>query len=305
VTIGERSFLQAELVMLERLISRIPEANVIDRMSLEARKKEVETSLSTLKLPYYEPARARLTFRGKPTVKSHGIFAKFAANAIDKFAIMVAAIGASQTIELGSRGIIPNIEEYQLMITGTTMGSFGFEIEEAPKDEQKLLTEFSPVKAALDKANLIMELSAGSSDDDLAEAIADENPRAIEAIRAFLEVMENNDASFALELDGKSHQFIDVEQIKRIRERLTPENIHEGDREILGKFQGILPTRRTFEFMIKENNEVIIGKVGPEIEDPSKINLIIEKPTKILVHTKQVGTSRPRYTLNDYEEIYE
>ncbi len=308
MTIGERNFLQAELVALERLISRMPESNVIDRMSLAARKKEVETALSTLKAPYYEPVRSRLIFRGKPTVKSRGIFAEFAASALDKFAIMVAAIGASQTTQLGSRGIIPNREEYQLMITGTTTGSFGFEIEEVPNDKPKLSPESSPVKAAIDKANLILELSAGSSDDDLAEAIADESPRAIDAVRAFLEVMENNEAAFALELDSnpfKPLQFIDVEQTKRTRERLMPENIREGEREISGAFQGILPSRRTFEFLIKEHNEVIVGKVGQEIEDPSKINHIIEKPTKILVHTKQVGTSRPRYILNRYEEVTE
>ena len=308
MTIGEHNFLQAELIALGKLIGRMPEANVIDRMSLVARKKEVETALSTLKTPYYEPVRSRLIFRGKPTVKSRGIFADFAASALDKFAFMVAAIGASQTTQLGSRGIIPNREEYQLMITGTTTGSFGFEIEEAPNDKPKLSPEFSPVKAAIDKANLILELSAGSSDDDLAEAIADESPRAIEAIRAFLEVMENNEAAFALELDNNSlkpPQFIDVEQTKRTRERLMPENIREGDREISGAFQGILPTRRTFEFLIKEHNEVIVGKIGPEIDDPSEINRIIEKPTKISVHTKQVGTSRPRYLLNRYEEITE
>jgi hypothetical protein len=308
VTIGEHNFLQAELVALGKLISRMPEANVIDRMSLVARKKEVETALSNLKTPYYEPVRSRLIFRGKPTVKSRGIFADFAASALDKFAFMVAAIGAGQTTQLGSRGIIPNREEYQLMITGTTTGSFGFEIEEAPDDKPKRSPEFSPVKAAIDKANLILELSAGSSDDDLAEAIADESPRAIEAIRAFLEVMENNEAAFALELDSNSlkpPQFINVEQTKRTRERLMPENIREGDWEISGAFQGILPTRRTFEFLIKEHNEVIVGKIGPEIEDPSEINRIIEKPTKISVHTKQVGTSRPRYLLNRYEEITE
>jgi hypothetical protein len=305
VIIRERQFLQSEITTLEELISQTPEDNVIDRRSLEDRRNEVEAALSALNPSHYEPVRARLIFRGRPTVKSRGIFAEFAAIALDKFANMVAAIGASQTNELGTRGIIPNREEYQLMITGTTTGSFGFEIEEAPRARPILSPEFSPVKAAIDKANLIMELSEGSSDDDLAEAIADESTRAIEAIRAFLEVMESNYAAFALELDGKPLQFTDVEQIKRTRERLRPENIREGDREISGIFQGILPTRRTFEFLIKDHNEVIVGKVGPEIEDPSKINRIIEKPTKIRVHTKQVGTSRPRYVLNNYEDTTE
>jgi hypothetical protein len=302
VIIMERNFLQAELATLEKLISQIPEANVIDRMSLESRKTQVETALSAIKPPYYEPVRARLTFRGKPTVKSQGIFTEFAAIALEKFADMVAAIGASQTTQLGARGIIPNREDYQLMITGTTTGSFGFELEEAPRDKDILFSELSPVKAAIDQVMSIMESSIGS-DDDLADAIADANPRAIEAIRAFLGAMEDNEAVFALELDGEPFRFVDVEQVKCTKERLSTENIREGDKEILGKFQGILPTIRTFEFLIEENNEVIRGKVGPEIEDASKINRIIEIPTKIRVHTKQVGTGRPRYTLNSYSNL--
>ena len=303
--IRERQFLQSEIATLEELIRQTPEDSVIDRKSLEDRKDEVEAELSSLPTHFYEPVRTRLIFRGKPTVKSRGIFTEFAASALDKFAFMVAAIGASQTTNLGSRGILPKREEYQLMITGTTTGSFGFEIEEA---QPKLSSEHSPVKAAIDKANLIMELSAGSSDDDLAEAIADESQRAIDAIRAFLEVMENNEAAFALELDSdtpKPPQFIGVEQIKRTIERLKPENIREGDKELLGKFHGTIPTRRLFEFLIEEPPEIIVGKIGPEVEDPIKINQILEKPTKIRVHTKQVGTSRPTYRLSRVEEVKE
>jgi len=153
-----------------------------------------------------------------------------------------------------------------------------------------------------------MELSAGSSDDDLAEAIADESQLAIDAIRAFLEVMENNEAAFALELDSdtpKPPQFIGVEQTKRTIERLKPENIREGDKELLGKFQGTIPTRRLFEFLIEYPPEIIVGKIGPEVEDPIKINQILEKPAKIQVHTKQVGTSRPTYRLIRVEEVKE
>ena len=302
--IRERQFLQSEIAALEDLISHTPEENVIDRKSLEDRKKEVKAALSALTPPYYEPARGRLTFRGKPTVKSQGVYADFAGNALDKYANMVAALGVSQYYELGSRGVIPNKEVFQLMVTGTTIGSFGFEIEETPK-ETVLFPELSPTKMAMEKANLIMELSAGSSDDAIAEAIADTSTRAIEAIRAFLEVMENYEAVFAIDLDDKCLRFVDIEQIKRTRERLRPENIRECDRELLGQFQGVLPTRRTFEFLIKDPNEVIVGKIGSEIEDPIKINHIIEKPTKIQVHTKQVGTSRPTYRLSRYEELKE
>lgn len=301
--LNERQFLESEITALEELISQTPEEDVIDRNSLEARKRKVEGQLSALSTTFNESVRTRLIFRGKPTFKNRGIFTDFAGIALDKFTSMVAAIGASQTNDLGLRGIIPKKEDYQLMITGTTKGSFGFEIEEV---QPKLSSEISPVKAAINKVNLIMELSPGASDDDLAEIIADESQRAIIAIRAFLDVMEDNEAQFALVLDSDidDHaQFVGVEQIKRIKERLKPENIREGETELLGKFQGTISTRRLFEFLIENPPEIIVGKVGPEIEDPIKINQILEKPTRIQVHTKQVGKSRPTYRLISVEDL--
>lgn len=295
----ERHFLEAELATLEKMISRIPSANVIDRMSLESRKNEVERTLSASRPSYrYEPVRARLTFRGKPTVKSQGIFTEFAADALDKFANMVATVGSSQTTPLGARGMIPNREDYQLMITGTATGSFGFELEEAPK---RLSSGLSPVKDAIDQIMQIMRSSIGS-DDDLADAILDVDPRAIDAILEFLGVVADNEAVCALESEGEPFQFANVEQIRRTKERLSNENIREGDKELSGKFLGVLPQIRTFEFLIEEGNEVIRGKVGLEIEEPSKINRIVEMPAKIRVHTKQIGTGRPRYTLNSFAE---
>ena len=296
---------QAELATLDRLMNQLPAANVIERMSLEARKNEVSVALSAYQqTSYYEPVHVRLTFRGKPIVKSHGIFTEFAADVLDKFEDMVAAIGASQNFQLGARGAIPNREDYRLIMTGTTPGSFGFELEEAPRDRETLFPELSPVAAAIEQAKSIMESSVGS-DDDLTDAIVDANPRAIEAMRTFLGTMVDHGAICALDLEDGFFQFSDVGQVRRAKERLSQENIHEEDKEILGMFQGVLPTRRTFEFLIKEPENVILGKVGPEIEDPSEINHIIERPMKIRVHTKQVGMGRPRYVLFAHEEITE
>lgn len=299
----QHQFLQSEIAALDELISQTPEEDVIDRKSLEARKKEVVAELSMSTSPYYEPARGLLKFRGKPIVRSRGVYADFAGHALDKYAKMVHALGADQDLELGSRGRIPEKEEFQLMVTGTAIGSFGFEIEEAPK-VTGLFPELSPAKAAMEKANIIIELASNSSDDVIAEAIADMSTRAIDAVREFLNVMEDSEAEFSIELDDKFLPFLSVEQIKRTRERLRPENIHEWDDELAGEFQGAIPDGRTFEFLI-DKGEVIRGKIGPKIEDPIKINYIVEKTTRIKVHAKQVGKSRPRYTLINYEEIIE
>jgi len=305
VILRERHFLQAELVALDKMLSRIPEANVLDRMSLEDRKTEVSEALAALPSPYYEPARARLTFRGKPVVKSDGVIADFAGIALDRFADMIAKVGASKEALLGASGPVPNRDKYRMMITSATpFGSFGFDLEEAPKENNMLDPQSSPVKGAIDEVRTIITRASGSSDDDLADVIADADPRAIDSIRAFLEAMMDNEATCVLESDGDPIQFANIEQIKAVEERLSTENIRENDIPVVGRFVGAMTDHRTFEFLIEDRNEIIFGKVGVGIKDVRKILQIAadEKPIRAQVHTKQVGSSRPRYTLSSYEE---
>jgi len=66
------------------------------------------------------------------------MFVEFGVKAINAFADAVAAIGASQTTSLGTRGALPNREAYQLLITGTAVGSFGFELEEGAERRDAL-----------------------------------------------------------------------------------------------------------------------------------------------------------------------
>jgi hypothetical protein len=306
VILRERHFLQAELAMLDKMLSRTPEANVLDRMSLEDRKEEIEEALSVLIPPYYEPARARLTFRGKPVVKSDGVIAEFAGIALDKFSDMIAKVGASKETLLGASGPVPNRDRYRMMITSANpFGSFGFDLEEAPKENNMLDPQLSPVKEAIEEVRTIITRASRSSDDDLADAIADADTRAIDAIRAFLQVMTDNEATCVLESDGDPIQFADVDQIKAIEERLSEENIRESDIPAVGRFVGAMTDHRTFEFLVEDRNEIIFGKVGPGIKDVIKILHLAanEQPVKASVHTKQIGSSRPRYTLNSYEEL--
>jgi hypothetical protein len=83
-TTKERHQLLAEKTSLERMLAGLPESSVIDRMSLEARKAEVEKALAAASAPAREHVRARLTFRGKPIIGSHGMFAEFGAKATSK-----------------------------------------------------------------------------------------------------------------------------------------------------------------------------------------------------------------------------
>lgn len=300
MNIQEKHQLLAEKTSLERMLVSLPESSIIDRMSLEARKAKVEEELSAAPVPSREPVRARLTFRGKPIVGSHGMFAEFGAKAINAFADAVAAIGASQTMALGTRGALPNREEYQLLITGTALGSFGFELEEAPKDET-LFPEQSLVDHAIEQTRRIMEASLGT-DDELTEAIADADPRAVGALVEFLKTLSNQEAVCALEFKEEVFRFADVGQVRRSQDRLSQDNIHEEDKLLSGHFLGVLPHRRTFKFQVAESEEIIAGKVGSDIEEAGSINHVLGQPITIQVHTKRAGLGHPKYTLLSYEQ---
>ena len=62
----------------------------------------------------------------------------------------------------------------------------------------------------------------------------------------------------------------DMGQVRRSERRLSREYIHEEEQEISGQFRGVLPTRRTFEFLNKTTGEVISGKIALAIKDAGR-----------------------------------
>ena len=300
MNLQERQHLLSEKTQLERMLDDLPASCIIDRMSLEARKSQVEEELANAPAPTREPVRAYLTFRGKPIVGNYGVFAEFGATAVNDFTDAVAAVGASQTAALGSRGVLPNREAYQLLITGTAKGSFGFTLEEAPKETGDY-PEVSEVAHALEQTRVIMAASL-ESDDDLGEAIVDADPRALDALHKFLQTLADQEAVCAFEYQGSVFRFVDVRQVKRSAERLRQDNIHEKNEHYTGQFLGVLPKRRAFEFEVADSAEIITGKVGPQMEDAGHLNAQLGKRLRISVNARSVGSGSPRYTLIGYED---
>lgn len=298
--ITEHQRLEAELAELNELSANTPESDVIDRMSLAARKKIVLAALKSLSDDGV-PARATLTFQGKPVVSGYGIFAEFAGQAVNRFTDAVAALAAGLRVPLGTRGTMPNRENYQLLITGTTSGSFGFELEEFLRQPAIPFEKTSPVGQALEQVRRLMEASLGS-DDDLADAAVETYPRALAAVHDFLRTIVDNEAIFSLESKGGIFRFRDVDQVRHSAQRLSQDNIHEEEQWMDGQFHGVLPKRRTFEFGIAGTEEVLTGKVGLDIDDAGAINRILGQPVRIKVSAVQIRNGPVRYTLIDYEE---
>jgi hypothetical protein len=296
MNLQEYKRLLAERVTIQRLLEAIPVEDVLDRSSLQSRLEMVEHELSQVAPPNREPARARLTFRGRPVVGQHGIFAEFGAKATSAFADAVAKIAAGLSGQLAPMGPIPNRDESRLLITGTAIGSFGFELEEAPLGN---LFDFSDDTIAAQALELTQNLLKGTvgSDEDLADSAVATDPRAIASIRSFLELLATNEAVCALQFNEKLFQFKDVGEVRRGVERLSQDNLHEEETQLIGEFQGVLPKARSFEFKLADSQEVIRGKVSPSITSPDEINSHLHRATTIDVLATRVGAGRPRYVL--------
>ena len=94
----------------------------------------------------------------------------------------------------------------------------------------------------------------------------------------------------------------DVGQVRQSESHLSQNHIYEEEQEFSGCFRGVLPTRRTFEFLNEATGEVISGKIASAIKDAGTINNILNRPANIRVRSRRVGTARCRYVLLAYED---
>lgn len=295
MNLTEYRHLQAEKNFLTRQLTELPPAATLTRKSNEARLCSVESKLAASKPLNLSPASALLTFRGRPVVGSRGVFAEFGTKATGLFTDAVNKVAAAFVGPLSPIGPIPNRDQSQLLITNTAVGSFGFELEEHCQNELPFGDD-SPTRQALELTRNLLQSTLGS-DEELADSASATDPRAVDAVRAFVEVLATNDAVCALECGGKAFRFDDVGEVRKSLLRLSHDNLHESETKLHGEFQGVLPKSRTFEFRLSDSGEVIRGKVGPSIVEPDTLNAHLHQPTTITVNEMRVGSGKPRYVL--------
>lgn len=290
--------LQAERSSLTRMIADIPAEDVLDKGSLQVRLEMVEAELGTMTSHRF-PAKARLTFSGRPVIGSYGIIADFGMRAVNAFSEAVTAVAASLTAPLRAMGPIPNRLQNQLLITNIALGSFGFELEELPS-EQLPLDETSIVEQAIERTQSLLAATVQNDDEALADSASELDQRALDKIRAFVKTLEENEALCALHFGSRDFRFTSSAQVRRSIERMSEGNLHEEERTMLGHFEGVLPNkRRTFEFIEQGGHEVIVGKIGPGVAHPQELNEHLKQSCSIRVVVTRVGNGRPRYLLKD------
>jgi hypothetical protein len=288
----EYQHLQAEHTFLRQQLATLPATAQLTRLSGEARLRAVERQLTDFQ---GMSKRARLTFRGRPVVGIHGIFAEFGARAVSVFADAVAKVASTLFVPSAPVGTLPNREEGKLLITGSAGGSFGFELQEHGPSRLDY-GQTSRVGDALALTQTPMRSTLGT-DDELADAVAATDPHAVDSVRHFLELLADNEATCTLEYGDQIFAFRDAGEVRRGVQRLGRDNVHETQQELQGRFEGYLPQRRAFEFKLDSTFEVINGKVGPAIAAAETLNTHLHKLARIKVVATNVGNGKPRYVL--------
>jgi hypothetical protein len=285
----------SEIKDLESILASIPDDQIIDRISFETRLTNAKSVLKAL--PSIVIAlKAKLTFRGRPVMGSHGIAADFGTRAASAFADAYAAVVAGLNDSLRDMGPIPDKGKNQLLITGIAKGSFGFEFELPSKND--LFPETNKTEDALQSIQELFRVAAEGSDDDVTELVSVIHPRAVKKVSEFLEYLVANQAWCGIEFKDTYFKYQDFEQLQGAAERLSDKNIKETTETYFGEFQGVLPQSRTFEFKVTDQDNVIRGKLEPQIENPDELNRNwLHRPAKVTLQVVQVGQGRPRFSL--------
>ncbi|WP_235813270.1 hypothetical protein [Pseudomonas syringae] len=209
----------------------------------------------------------------------------------------MSAIAASLGGVLNGFGPIPNKAQNQILITGTALGSFGFEFEEAPSAEAQLTLEgTTPVSQAFELVAELLEAST-KGDEELSEPASRLGTRAIGLVAEYLDKLIAYEAFCSVSTRDHVFAFSSVDQVRISRSRLSVENISENDITFIGEFLGAFPADRRFEFKTQDGT-VIHGRIAAEIENPAIINAHLNRIFTITVIARTVGNGRPRYTIS-------
>lgn len=294
--------LKAEQAQVLDIIASLPESAVLDRLSLEARLNALHEAIESA-TTVASDRTFLMTFRGPPVDSTRGILVDFAGKALQKFSDAFATVAAGRQTTLSDRGRLPARESH-LMITGTAIGSFGFQFE-GPSDGRLFDDIKTEEMSTLENLISVVRAAAEKDDDDLALALESVQPRAATKIREFVEFVAQQDAGVAFELEAESLVLSDPSKLRTIADRLEHTKSREEVVQVSAELLGVLPVEGTFEARLSDG-KVIKGKISDDIVDLEEFSRTwaFEKAQLELFET-QIGERPPKYLLIGIEKAGE
>ena len=300
---NEYNMLLSEKRELECILQTIPAEKLILRNSFSNRLEEVISKIKAFKMPKCRVAS--LTFRGNPVNGIKGISADFSSKAMGAFSELYSIISASISGDLSDRGRLPNRKDSRLLITGTAVGSFGFNFEIPENNSLNLFEDEKdePSIIAIEKIKNLMESTVTGSDDDLIEVAEDIHRRSLKKMYDFLNILSQEKAVCGLEYNGEKFSYKNQSEINLAMNKLKEDNVHEYISECKGEIRGILPSSRNFEF-VGDDVGCIKGRLGIRIENPKDFHeKFLYKKVSIKLRVLKIGEGRDRYILDSEDDI--
>lgn len=254
----QRDFASADLSAVSDLLNQLGEEDFISRISLEARKQELEEIVAEIdSIAPETKASAALYFSGKPVVGRYGIESDFGSAAVNSFQDLVAKMMAQEAGVLGQRGVVPNKSGSVLHIVDVLRGSFGFLLEEVPLQQQIVDT---PLKETVDKVTLLLDAFGEADEEKFRSAVEAIDERVLTTTRDFFDLLRQNEATFRLVAGNADHSFSRAEVV-RAAERAVSTRVEDVEELITGQLAGVLPEAHQFEFRDDGKRGLIRGKV--------------------------------------------
>ena len=217
-----------------------------------------------------------VSFTGEPVQSYYGIDANFAAESLAIISDAVRLTTAGATGELKPTGQIPRNTMGQPVITGVTLGSFGFDLElPIPEGDPH---GFSYPEQAVYRIQTLLTSASEASDEQLSGAAMAIHPRAVNKMGGMLDLMRKRDAQLAIQYQDNKVELSTSNDIERVAKRLNPANVEDRTTQVTGIMIGVLPTTRQFE-LVPFDGPPIQGRVAPDIR------------------TIRIGRGSPRHTL--------
>ena len=267
----EMDTLKAEVSSLDILINERAEHDPIGAKQFIKRKNKLLEKLATLAEENISLASVGLFFGGNPVFGSKCINSHFASSILDRFqSIVNKRYAFLENGSLSARGPIRNSSNAKLMITDVARGSFGFVLEESPKDS--LLEVETELKHVVEDVTSILNKISSTEDEVFDEVFEDLDERTLNDVRAFYEELFNAKATLKV-VDEHSEYILSQDKISAAKSRMERVRIsEERPIEIVGRLY-IVPFERRFELRTTDGNEPIRGKIRKQFFEAHSTDL--------------------------------
>jgi hypothetical protein len=269
------------------------------RLMWQNRLAEINRQIEEQQSKRSNYASVALIFNGNPVVGSSDIRVDFTTDVLTSFQKLISARLAEKereatgdTAALPMRGRLPGARNTNLFIRDLVRGSMGFILEELPEQAELLPTK---LKEAVESTTELLGQLNNATDDEFQVIVTDAEPRVVQAIQKFTNVLFEAGAS--TRISGDDHRTtLSISDVDRLSKRLNEVEVTEEVEVLDGVLQGLLPEKLEFEFKVAgEDGGTLRGDVAEDLArkytlDPAFVEQLLHKSGRARI--KIVRTSR-------------